>query len=137
MNLPAPLQDWMQGFRRTSAPRRPTVAPVDFTGIDFTSNAPARKGSQHQLVLILIVVFGAAWVLLALRVAILSLRYDLADAVQYEQALLATKREQIVAVRKLRDPARLRRLAEERGLASPEQIISASRIHPVSQEPPQ
>lgn len=137
MNLPTPLQGWVQGIRRMSAPRRSVAEPIDFTGIDFTSRAQIRKPSQHRLVLALFVVFGAALALLTLRVEIIRLRYDLANAIRHEQALLASQREQIVAVRKLRDPARLRRLAEERGLASPEQIIPASRVRPPPQEPAQ
>lgn len=134
MTLKPFLQRWWHTLRNTVAAPRSVATPIDFTGIDFTSPARVHKSKQHPKALMFVAIFGAALTLLALRVEIIRLRYELASSVQYEQELLAAKREQTVAVRKLRDPARLRRLAEQHGMAYPEQIIRAPRPSASPQE---
>ncbi len=125
------LQRHLHNLLGANTTPRTAASPIDFTGIDFASPAPRRQSKPLYGVLIFLVLFGSALSLLVMRVEIIRLRYELATSVQHEQELLATQREQTVAVRKLRDPVRLRRLAAERGLAYPEQIIRAPRA-PVS-----
>lgn len=61
--------------------------------------------------------------LAALRVDLIRQRYDLAEAMKTEKELLDRKRMLTAAVRRLRDPARLARIAEERGFVRPERVI--------------
>jgi hypothetical protein len=65
----------------------------------------------------------AALALTALRLDLIRARYGLADALSEEQRLLAEERSLTVEVRRLRDPARLAKLARERGFVRPEQVI--------------
>jgi hypothetical protein len=58
----------------------------------------------------------------ALRSDLLRMRYALSEAMQRERELLQRRRELVARVRALRDPARLARLARERGFARPERV---------------
>ena len=68
----------------------------------------------------------AALLLVTLRVEILRLRYALADVASQEEELLERSRQTTVRVRELRDPARLGRLAAERGFVRPERLLSVA-----------
>lgn len=69
---------------------------------------------------------AAALLLVTLRVEILRLRYALADVASQEEELLERSRQATVRVRELRDPARLGRLAAERGFVRPERLLSVA-----------
>lgn len=61
--------------------------------------------------------------IVAFRTEILRARYELGDLVA-EEALLRKERAALrVAVRRLRDPERLERLARERGFGPPERVL--------------
>ncbi len=66
---------------------------------------------------------AAALFLVALRNSILRLRYDLEAARQRETALMERQAEATVRLRELRDPTRLKGLAEERDFVRPEKVI--------------
>jgi hypothetical protein len=91
--------------------------------------ARLRSRGRRTAVPWLVIALGAvaaALLLASLRVSILRLRYDLAAAVTEETTLLARQRAATVELRELRDPARLRDLATELGLARPQRIIQLS-----------
>jgi hypothetical protein len=69
---------------------------------------------------------AAALLLASLRVSIQRLRIDLGVAVEEETTLLARQRGATVELRELRDPARLRNLASELGLARPQRVVPLS-----------
>jgi hypothetical protein len=66
--------------------------------------------------------------LAALRVDLIRQRYDLAEAMQTERELLDQKRLLTARVQRLRDPARLARLAEERGFVRPARVIDVETL---------
>ena len=71
---------------------------------------------------------GAAVVLtclgiVAFRTEILRARYELGDLVAEEARLREERASLRVAVRRLRDPERLERLARERGFGPPERVL--------------
>jgi|GEM_PF-3055499 len=104
----------------------PTLARerTELVGRDF-AEAPRRARSRARLRLpIAIGAMAAALLLVTLRVHILRVRYALAEVASEEQALLEAKRRLTVRVRELRDPARLRKLAAERGFARPERVLA-------------
>jgi hypothetical protein len=70
------------------------------------------------------VVIGLA--IVALRNDLIRMRYDLSAAMQQERELLQERRELTARVGALRDPARLARLARERGFARPESVLEAA-----------
>ncbi len=89
------------------------------------AGAPRRAPSRARLRLpIALGAIAAALLLVTLRVEILRLRYALAEVAAEEQALLERSRQTTVRVRELRDPARLRRLATERGFARPGRVLT-------------
>ena len=65
----------------------------------------------------------AALAVVTLRIDLIRVRYGLGDALTDEKALLEQRREVLASVRTLRDPARLARLARERGLGRPAVLI--------------
>lgn len=71
--------------------------------------------------------------LVAFRTEILRARYELADLVAREAALREERAALRVEVRRLRDPERLSRLAQERGFGPPERVVE---IPPTSKEGP-
>ncbi|HEY8120914.1 MAG TPA: hypothetical protein VII78_06305 [Myxococcota bacterium] len=91
--------------------------------------ARPRADKQRSLPLIPITlgVFIAYVALVALRGEIQRLAYELGASVQTEQLLLERERGAQVAVLRLRDPRRLRELAEARGFVVPERVIQLSR----------
>jgi len=62
--------------------------------------------------------------LVSLRVEITHLRYSLAEAGAQEQQLLERQRLMTVRVRELRDPGRLRTLAQESGFVRPRSVLT-------------
>jgi hypothetical protein len=60
------------------------------------------------------------------------MRYGLSAAMKEERELLEERRELTARVRALRDPARLSRLAEERGFIRPERVV---KVEPPGGEP--
>jgi hypothetical protein len=104
--------------RRASRPRRELV------GRDL-AEPPRRVRSRARLRLpVLVGAVVAALLLVTLRVEILRLRYALAEVASQEQDLLERSRQATVRMRELRDPARLRKLAAERGFGRPERVVS-------------
>jgi hypothetical protein len=69
---------------------------------------------------------AAALMIASLRVSILRLRYQLSAAVSEETELLERQRAATVTLREMRDPARLHRLAAERGFGRPDRVIQLS-----------
>jgi hypothetical protein len=65
----------------------------------------------------------AALFLAALRVDLIRIGYGMAAAVREEKALLEVRRGHTAALRKLRDPVRLMRLATAQGLKPPERSV--------------
>jgi hypothetical protein len=99
-------------------------ARADLVGRDF-ADPPRRVRSRARLRLpIAVGTLLAALLLVTLRVHILRVRYALAEVASQEEALLEQKRQMTVRVRELRDPARLRRLAAERGFGRPERVLT-------------
>jgi hypothetical protein len=87
--------------------------------------APPRRG-RPALLAVLPALVGASVAiglgLVSLRNDLIRMRYGLSAAIQEERELLQTQRELTARVRALRDPARLARLARERGFARPERV---------------
>jgi hypothetical protein len=93
-------------------------------GRDF---APVPTGGRRPFRPIVTLTIGtvlAALLLVSLRVDIVRLRYAVAEAASEEELLLERQREMTVRVRELRDPARLRALASERGFTRPMRVIT-------------
>jgi cell division protein FtsL len=61
--------------------------------------------------------------IVALRTEILRARYELGDLVAEEARLREERSALRVAVRRLRDPERLERLAQKRGFGPPERVL--------------
>lgn len=111
-----------------SAPQRSRPAPGverrDLVGRDLSERPRrVRRRSGLRLPLALGAV-AAALLLVTLRVEILRLRYALAEVATQEEQLRESSRRATVRVRELRDPARLRKLAAERGFKRPERVLS-------------
>lgn len=73
--------------------------------------------------------------LAALRIDILRLRYALAEAVAEEKSLLEERRVWNARETTLADPARLAKIAEERGFAAPTQQIDLRNVRVASGQP--
>jgi hypothetical protein len=85
---------------------------------------PLRSSPYRRLVPVAIAgALIAGLCLAALRVELIRQRYDLAEAMKTEKQLLEQKRLLTAQERRLRDPARLARLAAERGFVRPERLI--------------
>lgn len=100
--------------------------PKDLVGHDLAEPPRrARARARVRLPIAIGLILGAL-LLVTLRVEILRLRYAAADVAAEEEALLEQIRRTTVRVRELRDPARLRRLAAERGFVRPERVRTLS-----------
>lgn len=95
-----------------------TVVGRDLSG---STRRPAASRSTWIAAVLGCVV--AALLLTALRLAILRTRYELGEATKQEEALLQRNRSATVELQRLRDPGRLRRLAQERGFGPPQHIV--------------
>jgi hypothetical protein len=102
-------------------PRRKR-GPV-LVGRDFARRAGGRRPAAGWLLPCLVGALAAGLLLAILHVSVLRLRYQIGEAIAEEDGLLEHKRAATVAVRELRDPARLRRLAGDLGFARPEHVI--------------
>jgi hypothetical protein len=104
------------------ARRAAAAAPIRLVGRDFAGQRGGRASRGFLAVLVgAAVVAGLA--LAALRNDLIRMRYDLSEAMQQERELLEERRELTAKVVALRDPARLSRLARERGFVRPEQVF--------------
>jgi hypothetical protein len=109
--------------RRWLAPREEPL-PKDLVGRDLAGGPPRRARVRRRLPLALLgggIV--AALLLVTLRVEILRLRYAVAEVAAEEQALAERIAQAKFRLRELRDPARLRKLAAERGFVRPERVL--------------
>jgi hypothetical protein len=105
--------------KRSRKPRR----RIELIGRDLAS-MPLRTNPRSRMLPVAIV--GAligGLCLAALRVDLIRQRYDLAEVMRTEKELLELKRGLTARVQRLRDPARLARLAGERGFVRPERVI--------------
>jgi hypothetical protein len=93
-------------------------------GVDFAP-VPTRARRRTRVMVPIVLGFVLSGLLLAsLRVEIIYLRYALADAAGQEEELLERQRLMTVRVRELRDPGRLRTLAEESGFVRPRRVLT-------------
>jgi hypothetical protein len=92
-------------------------------GRDLARLRSRGRRSETPWLVVALAAVVAALLLASVRVSILRLRYDLGVAVSEETTLLARQRAATVELRELRDPARLRGLATELGLARPQRVI--------------
>jgi len=97
--------------------------PASWVGRDFGEPRAQRAPRQRRWPGVLAGLVIAGLLLAGLRMAIVRERYLLGEAIQVETALRQRERAASVAVRELRDPRRLRRLALEAGFARPERAI--------------
>lgn len=112
------------GAGERPAAARSGAARRDLVGRDLAEPPRrARRRSGLRLPLALGAI-AAALLLVTLRVEILRLRYALAEVASQEEELRESTRRAMVEVRQLRDPARLRRLAEQRGFKRPERVYT-------------
>ncbi len=95
---------------------------LGWIGRDLARVPWLRHRSSHPLWIAVAGVLVALSVV-ALRIDILRMRYGLGEALETEKALIHETRELTAQVRRLRDPARLARLAIESGLGSHERVI--------------
>jgi hypothetical protein len=101
-----------------------TSTAARLVGVDFAP-VPTRARRRTRPLVPAVLGFVLAGLLLAsLRVEIIHLRYSLAEAASQEQELLDRQRLMTVRVRELRDPGRLRTLADESGFVRPRRVIT-------------
>ncbi|MBW2288492.1 MAG: hypothetical protein JRG80_15175 [Deltaproteobacteria bacterium] len=98
--------------------RRAELIGRDVAGMPFRSSP-----SSRLLPVALVGTLIAALCLAALRVDLIRQRYELAEAMNTEKQLIDQKRLLTAQARRLRDPARLARMAAERGFVRPERLI--------------
>jgi len=101
---------------------------VDLVGRDIGGMSLRSSSHSRLLPVALVGALIAALCLAALRVDLIRQRYDLAEAMNTEKQLLEQKRLLTAQGRRLRDPARLARLAAERGFVRPERLIDLEPI---------
>lgn len=115
------------GSRSRASARLAAATPggtsPELVGLDFKHRPRSRRARSRVVLPALAVAVAAALLLAALRVSILRVRYELAAALTSETELLERQRALTVTVRELRHPARLHRLAAERGLVRPDRVI--------------
>ena len=108
------------------APRR--RRQIGLIGRDLAA-VPLRSSSRGRLLpLALVGTLIAALGLAALRNDLIRQRYELAEVMKTEKKLLDQKRLLTARVGRLRDPARLARLAAERGFVRPERLIDVATL---------
>lgn len=108
------------GRRGGTAAHRPARVVV---GRDLSGGARRAGASRAPWIAAVLCCVAAALLLTSLRLAILRTRYQLGEATRKEEALLQRDRSATVELQRLRDPSRLRRLAEERGFVPAQHII--------------
>lgn len=118
------------GERSNEASSRPLTRSSDriedAVGRDYARLRSRGRRISPPWLIIAVGVVAAALMIASLRVSILRLRYQLSAAVSEETELLERQRAVTVTLQELRDPARLRDLAAERGFGRPERVIQLS-----------
>ncbi len=102
----------------------PAVGQLDGVARGLAGGGRVRQPTRRGLTLLLAAVLIAALGVAALRIDLIRVRYGLAGAVREEKALLQERREALARVRALRDPTRLRQLAQEQGFVRPSRITA-------------
>ena len=100
----------------------------DWIGIDLSGERDPRR--TRILIPLLVVALVVALGVAALRIDLIRIRYDVATAMEEEQALLEEQRALIVKKRQLRDPVELAVQARARGFRPPAQLFSMSEPDP-------
>jgi hypothetical protein len=120
--------------RLLRGPKRPGKKPAQrgrgaaLIGRDLAA-MPLRPNTRSRLLPVALVgALIAGLFLAALRVDLIRQRDDLGAAMNTEKQLLEQKRLLTTRVRRLRDPARLARLAAERGFVRPERVIDVEAL---------
>jgi hypothetical protein len=85
----------------------------------------ARSAPRPALPALVAAAVAIGLALVALRNDLIRMRYGLSAAMQQERELLGERRELTARVRALRDPARLARLARDRGFVRPERVFES------------
>ncbi len=117
-------RSWSRRRARLFAAGAEGARETVLAGRDWKRPARSGRGSHRGLWLPLIVGgMTAALFLVSLRTSILALRYDLDRALARELDLMSERRVATATLRELRDPARLARLARERGFVRPEKVL--------------
>ena len=117
----ARLLDSIRGGRRGE--RAEKRGQRSLIGRDF---APLPRPAARRRRLLPVALIGgllAALCLAALRIDLIRQRYELAAAMREEKQLVEEHRLLTARMRGLRDPARLAKLARERGFARPDRVI--------------
>jgi hypothetical protein len=109
--------------RRRAGSRKRGPSKRGLVGRDLARARLFAPGRSHQLPLALLAILLAALALAALRIDIIRMRYRMTEAIHERADLLEEHRVLTAHVRSLRDPSRLARLARDRDLAWPEQVI--------------
>jgi len=116
---------------------RPAVANRGgLIGRDLAPNRLVARPRGRMFPVVVIGALLAALGLAALRVDGIRQRYALADALREEQALLEEHDQLTAQVRRLRDPARLARLASRMNLVRPEHITELGAPSPPTEPRP-
>jgi hypothetical protein len=113
----------MKRASRNQRSRRNDGAGQNFLRRDFARRKGADGGWRLTAVAAVAGLVLGGLLLASLRMEIVRERYALADALALETALVAEELAASVELRELRDPRRLRRLANELGFARPERVI--------------
>lgn len=108
---------------RRSGPHSASRGKRVLVGRDFSRGGVRPTASRSAWIAAALGLVLAALLLTALRLAILRTRYELGEATKQEEALLQRDRSATVELQRLRDPSRLRRLAQERGFVTPQHIV--------------
>lgn len=93
-------------------------------GRDLARGPAPRPPARRLLPMALLGALLAGLALAALRVDLIRVRYGLAEVARERQQLVEERNGLTAALRSLRDPARLGRIARERGFERPERVIS-------------
>lgn len=108
---------------RRTAPGRNEAGGPDLIGRDLAADPPRRVAGLDWLPALLAGAMVAALGIAGLRTDLIRVRYALTEAVRAETELKQERRELLARVGALRDPARLQRLAAERGFVRPQRVI--------------
>lgn len=100
-----------------------TAGRLGLVGSDLARPRALGPRRRRLLPVALAVALLAALTVAALRIDLIRVRYGLGDALRQEKALLEEHRQALARLRALRDPARLGRLAADRGLGRPDRLI--------------
>lgn len=105
---------------------RSAVRNTDTVERDYAPLRTRGRSTSRPWLVLAVGTLAAALLIASVRVSILRLRYQLSAAVTEETQLLERQRAVTVELRKLRDPARLHKLASELGFVRPERVIQLS-----------